>query len=93
MIFYHGTSEETWKEIQEEGILFGKQEYRGSVRRFTYLATDKEEAMCYGNVLLEVEFDPFENKNNNNYCDGCWQIRVYDPIPLKKIKRIDNEKD
>lgn len=24
MIFYHGTSLENWKLIQEEGILFGK---------------------------------------------------------------------
>lgn len=94
MKFYHGTSEENWKRIQEEGILYGRRYITDGdggasheVSRCTYLATDFEEAKCYGEVVLEVEFDPSESKHNN-YCEGCWQVRVYEPIPLSNIKRI-----
>ena len=30
MIFYHGTTEENWKRIQEEGVLFGVREFAKS---------------------------------------------------------------
>ena len=60
MIFYHGTTEENWKRIQEEGILFGVRKLAKS--RCTYLTTDI-----------------------NNYVDGCWQCRVYEPIALTSI--------
>ena len=39
MTFYHGTTQENWNKIQEEGIIFG--------RRYI---TDKE-----GNLLKEVD--------------------------------------
>lgn len=79
-IFYHGTSEENWKKIQKSRQLFDG--------HCTYLATDKEEALCYGCVLLEIEYDPTKNPDMNNYCEDCWQFRVYEPIELSKIKRL-----
>ena len=105
MIFYHGTSEENWKEIQGEGMLFGRRflvNNNGDILkefdRCTYLAYDLDEAKCYGDVVLEVEYNPFnrlgnikKDKNNlplNNYIPDGWQLRVYEPIPLENIKRI-----
>lgn len=94
MVFYHGTSEENWVKIQEEGILYGRRDVLDNqgkvikeVDRCTYLAVNKEEAECYGDVVLMVEYDA-ENRKLNNYVEGCWQIRVYEPISIENIKRI-----
>jgi hypothetical protein len=96
MIFYHGTSKENWDAIQKEGVLYGRRfvtDNDGNVikeaDRCTYLAIDLEEAKCYGDVILQVEYDPFKHKNENNYIDGCWQVRVYEPIPISKIQEIN----
>lgn len=86
MIFYHGTSEENWNRIQQEGILFGN---RGTPSRCTYLATDKEEAMKYGPIVLQVQYDPAIHPRDNNYIEGCWQVRVYEPIPLTDVEKIN----
>ncbi len=84
MIFYHGTTKEGLNRIFSEGELFG---YRGeNVGRCTYLTTDIEEAKCYGEVLLKVSYDPKEHPELNNYVEGCWQFRVYEPINLKFIE-------
>lgn len=108
MIFYHGTSKKNWEEIQKEGFLFGRRfivDNNGNpikeVSRCTYLAFDKNEAACYGEVVLEVEYNPFNrlgnikrNKNRNplnNYNPDSWQVRVYEPIYLKDIKLIKYE--
>ena len=104
MTFYHGTSEETWNEIQEEGFLFGRRfvvDNEGNiikeVDRCTYLAMDLKEAKCYGDVILEVEYNPYNKRGNirkvkgkptNNYSPDSWQLRVYEPISLDNIKRI-----
>lgn len=108
MVFYHGTSKEIWEEIQKEGILFGRRYVTDSsgniikeVDRCTYLAVDKEEAECYGGVVLEVEYEPLDKKGNikkikrksksvpaNNYCPDSWQLRVYEPIPIENIKLL-----
>ena len=95
MTFYHGTTEENWKKIQNEGVLYGRRyvlnndgTIQKEVDRCTYLAVEKKEAKCYGNVVLEVEYDPFLHKDKNNYMEGCWQVRVYEPINLKNVKRI-----
>lgn len=95
MTFYHGTTQENWEKIQQEGFLFGRRyilnkdgSINREVDRCTYLAVEKEEAQHYGDVLLEVEYDPFRNPKKNNYVEGCWQIRVYEPISIAKIKRI-----
>lgn len=85
MKFYHGTTEESWSEIQKEGVLFGKRNFAKC--KATYLTTDEDEAKCYGPVLLEVEYNPLEHPHMNNYADGCWQFRVYEPIEITNIKR------
>ena len=90
MIFYHGTSKENWEKIQREGILFGE---RGTRSRCTYLAISKEEADEYGPVVLQVEYDPMMRPKNNNYVDGCWQVRVYEPIPLSKVTLLNTRKE
>lgn len=94
MIFYHGTTKKNWKAIQKEKILFGRrflidEKTRKNIREFnrcTYLAIDKDEARKYGKVLLQVEYDPFKKGAKNNYTEDCWQMRVYEPIPLENIK-------
>ena len=99
MIFYHGTSQENWAEIQREGVLWGRRWITDNdgtrikeVDRCTYLAKDLEEAKCYGDTVLQVEYDPFISKRNN-YIDGCWQMRVYEPIPLSQVKLLNARKE
>lgn len=99
MIFYHGTTKENWKKIKEEGVLYGRRYVTDNngkilkeVDRCTYLATDIEEAKHYGEVILRIEYDPKSSKRNN-YVDGCWQLRVYEPIPLSQIKFINARKE
>ena len=53
------------------------------------LAKKINEARCYGKVILSVEYDPFLDKDNNNYIEGCWQFRVYSPISIDNVKRIE----
>lgn len=88
MKWYHGTNRKAWELIKKEGILFGVDRFKHDAPKKTYLATDIEEAKCYGDVLLEVEYNPFIHPKMNNYVYDCWQIRVYEPIPLKNIKCI-----
>ena len=96
MIFYHGTSEENWKKIQEEGILFGKKYIRDrngnlhqSMIRCTYLDRDKMNALSYGRVLLKVEYNPHKHPLKNDYNKELSQFIVYEPIPIKYIQRIE----
>ena len=97
MKFYHGTTEETWKTIQRESILFGRRYITDNdgniikeVDRCTYLAVDAEEAKEYGDVVLQVEYDPYKNPQKNNYVEGCWQVRVYEPISIDNVKKMKN---
>lgn len=94
MVFYHGTTKDKYKEILKEGVLFGRRyivDDNGTpikeVDRCTYLASDIEEARCYGDVILCVEYEPSLSKKNN-YVDACWQFRVYEPIPIANIKNV-----
>ena len=94
MVFYHGTSKENWNTIQKDGTLYGRRfvtDDNGNiikeVDRCTYLAVDLEEAKCYGDVVLQVEYDPLNSKHNN-YTEDCWQVRVYEPIPISKIQEV-----
>lgn len=94
MVFYHGTSKENWNAIQKEGVLYGRRFVKDDngniikeVDRCTYLAVDIKEAKCYGDVVLQVEYNPL-NLKHNNYKEGCWQIRVYEPIPISKIQEV-----
>ena len=84
MKFYHGTDEATWGTIQKEGMLWGVRPLAKS--RATYLALSKEEAKQYGNVVLEVEYDP--NPGDDNYHPDAWQLRVYVPILMNKVRRV-----
>ena len=95
MRLYHGTTKENWEKIQAEGVLFGRRyitDANGNplkeVSRCTYLAVDIREAMCYGDVVLSVEYDPLKNKKANNYIEGCWQVRVYEPISVENLTEI-----
>ena len=99
MIFYHRTTKENWDKIQEEGILYGRRyvlnndgSIQREVSRCTYLATDIAEAMQYGDIVLEVEYEPSTNPKKNNYVDGCWQVRVYEPIPIDKFSLVTIKK-
>lgn len=94
MVFYHGTSKENWNKIQKEGILYGRRfviDDNGNIikelDRCTYLAIDLKEAKCYGDVVLQVEYNPLSSKHNN-YKEGCWQVRVYEPIPLSNVIKL-----
>ena len=100
MKFYHGTTSENWGKIQKEGVLFGliivldrngNPSSKHKPHRCTYLATSLEEAKCYGDIVLEVEYDPFLHPKKNNYVDGCWQLRVYEPISITNIKQYQDE--
>ena len=107
MIFYHGTTKETYNEILKEGILFGRRfivDNNGNqikeVDRCTYLTPDIDEAKCYGEVVLKVEYNPFNKRGNirknkkgrplNNYNPDSWQLRVYEPIPLENVSIVKN---
>lgn len=108
MKFYHGTTKENWKLIQEEGILFGGHTYHktgGTAGyRYTYLTPDIEYAKGYGDVLLEVEYEPSgvgvkdkDGKAIDNYGfnpppgEQCWQFSVFKPIELENIKVYKDE--
>ena len=94
MKFYHGTSKENWKKIQDEGVIWGRRFAEGKeISRCTYLAVDIDEAMRYGDVVLEVDYNPEANPRENNYIEGCWQVRVYEPIRIENVTRVqDGEK-
>lgn len=91
MKFYHGTTLENWNKIKQEGILWGKRNIPGypNISRCTYLAASLEEASYYGSIVLEVNYDPTLNSTYNNYIEGSWQCRVYEPIPISDINVIE----
>jgi RNA:NAD 2'-phosphotransferase (TPT1/KptA family) len=99
MKWYHGTSEDVWQIIQQEGVLFGRRFVEGrEVSRCTYLTNVLNEARCNGDVVLEVEYNPLNEDGTirtdeigalNNYSPNEWQMRVYEPIPIENVKRIE----
>jgi len=97
MKFYHGTNKHGLEEANKQGFLLHKRvilEKDGKPSKIfnpspcTYLAVDLEEAKQYGDVILEVEYNPTENPEMNNYQKGCWQLRVYEPIYTYKELEI-----
>lgn len=102
MVFYHGTTKENWKKIKEEGFLFGRRyvvdnENVKEISRCTYLAFDKDEASHYGDIVLKVNYNPFDENGNirkdengflNNYVPDGWQLRIYEPIPISNLTEI-----
>ena len=94
MKLYHGTTEEAWNEIQEEGVLWGRKNQfwcGNKMDRITWLAYKREHAGIYDNrgitktpcVILEVEVPDIKHS------DEAWQYVTYDPIPISKVKRIN----
>jgi len=93
MNLYHGTTEEAWKEIQKEGVLWGRKNQCNSsgvrMSRINWLATKLEYAGIYDDrgitneecVLLEIDMPEVECK--------YWEYVTYDPIPIKRIRRVD----
>lgn len=82
LTFYHGTSEHGLKNTNKQGYLLHerKSDIMPNASPCTYLATDFKEAKQYGDIILKVKYNPFKNPQMNNYCKGCWQVRVYEPI-------------
>lgn len=90
MKLYHGTTKEKREQIQKEWVLRWIRESQWMhPSRCTYLAVDKQEAKQYWDIVLEVEYDTTTHPEENNYCEWCWQVRVYEPIQLKDIKVLD----
>lgn len=88
MIFYHGTSPKRWEEIQKEGVLFGVKRWvddngtvhdRTDVRRQTYLAVDQSEAEAYGPILLQVEYNPYDENGEIRTNEKGRKLNTYDP--------------
>ncbi len=88
MKFYHGTNQYGLSQIKKDGFLLHNRATKENpnMSPCTYLAIEKEEAKKYGDVLLEVEYNPLINKELNNYKDDCWQLRVYEKIYISNIK-------
>jgi len=106
---YHGTSIEKWNLIQEDGQLWGYNIYKnpdGSEYRsyrYTYLSPEIKIAEEYGDVILEIDYEPVgvDGTETDNFCFDydipmdelkkgayCWQFSVFIPISLDKVKRI-----
>lgn len=76
MKFYHGTSKENWNKILNEGVLWGYNMHKNSDGteymgyRYTYLTPCIEIASKYGNVVLEIEYEPVgvNGQTIDNYC-------------------------
>jgi len=108
--FYHGTSKENWQKILKEGVLWGYNTYKNGDGtkymgyRYTYLTPCIEIARKFGNIILEVEYNPVGIDGNriDNYCFEdkipeeerrrraiCWQFSVFVPIPLKNVRKLN----
>lgn len=87
MKFYHGTSKHGLKETKKQGFLLHKRTNKmfPTMTPCTYLAVDINEAKEYGDIILEVEYDPHKNPEMNNYQKDSWQVRVYEPIYNYKV--------
>ena len=100
MKFYHGTSKKNWELIKKEGVLWGYRIHDGRKTldyRYTYLTPHMDVAEAYGEVMLEVEYNPVSPKpvkGIDNYGfnppegQTCWQFSVFIPIDIKHVKRI-----
>lgn len=84
MKFYHATTENNWIEIQKDGVLWGRKNFYWCGHlcdRINWLAINKEDALNFGSVLLEIDLP---NIKEHIY----WEYVTYEPISLDKIKRI-----
>lgn len=90
--FFHGTSQEAWKRIQKEQVLWGVT----TGYRYTYLTPDIGIACEYGPVILRVLYTPTGIRGMDNFGfhppsdnEFCWQFSVFVPIPIDRIMPID----
>lgn len=83
MRIFHGTTEENFEKILREKVIWS---VRDAPSRCTYFATSLEEARQYGDFVFEVEYEP--KSLTDNYCEGCWQLRIYDPIPIHMWREL-----
>ena len=95
--WFHATTKKGWKEIQEEGVLWGAA-YRGE--RETYLARNIEELINFisgpvSNVVgdlrkcqlvLSVKYTP--NGVDDDFNPKSWEMVVKKPITLDKVRLI-----
>jgi hypothetical protein len=83
MIFYHGTTEQKWKQIQKDGYLLGVTENG----RFTFLTPEIEVAKEYGDVILKTDYDII---NNCKYVEklAWYQYIIHQPININQIERV-----
>lgn len=90
MKFYHWTTKSSREKIQAEWYLRGVRERLHGLTpsRCTYLAVNLEEAKEYGEIVLEVDYNPYKHRRENNYMPWCWQVRVYEPILLENLKVV-----
>lgn len=89
LTMWHGCKLAAWEKCVEQGYLLHQ---RLGKDPLVYLAKDLEEAMCYGEVVLEVRFDP-EVDLPNNYHPDFWQCRVYKGIPLDRVRVLTKTND
>ncbi len=104
MKFYHGTSRNNWEKIKKERVLWGIPTvfcHMGYIRRYTYLTPYTEVAQKYGEVSLEIEYEPVgvDGRGIDNYGfdpppgQTCWQFSVFIPIPIKNMKIYKDNKN
>lgn len=95
MIFWHATSEANLTAIRKEGVIWGLRAH-GSLDevplRCTYLSLALVHAKKFGEVVLRVEYDPSINPYENSFVEGCWQVRVYEPIDVSAITSVWRKK-
>ena len=98
MKFFHGTTRENWLKIQEDGVLWGGHDPPEG-HRHTYLTPDIEMARKYGDVVLEVDYEPQgAGSGVDNFGfdpppgEECWQFVVFVPIDIRKVdeRRTDS---
>ena len=101
--FFHGTTQGCWAAIQAEGVLWGRTrawsdgvEHDGP--RYTYLSPHLEVAQEYGNMVLEVEYEPVGvGSGVDNYGfdpppgETCWQFSVFAPISLDRCSVYEED--
>lgn len=101
-IFYHGTSKENWEKIKKEGVLWGGWNWHRTKGkegyRHTYLTPEIDVARAYGEIILEVQYNPVgSGKGKDNYGfnppkgQTCWQFAVFVPIDIKYVKIKDSQ--
>jgi len=96
--FYHQTKSDRWKEIQREGVLWGRPHFWYGLEdsyRYTYLSPVPFYDDDAFDILLEVEYEPTGIRGIDNFRfnppegEYCWQFSVFDPIPLDRVRVVD----